>query len=78
MSDHSGRATDPRSPVAHLYPALADEQSRILEDGPDAARQWDALHHVELPDPVHVVMGVDPLRVPGAAPRERGHRPPEQ
>jgi hypothetical protein len=65
MGDDSGRATDPRSLVAHLYPALAGEQGRVLEDGSEAARPWDARHHAELPDPVHVVMGVDPLRVPG-------------
>jgi hypothetical protein len=29
-------------PVAHLYPALADDQGRVLEDGAEAARPWDA------------------------------------
>jgi hypothetical protein len=44
---------------------LGSEPGRVLEDRSEAARSWDVRDHAELPDPVHVVMGVGPLRVSG-------------
>ena len=64
----------PLPAVPHLYLAFVDEQGRIPEDGSEAARRWVGRRFVELPNPVPVVMGVDPLRVPGR-PGGRGHRP---
>jgi hypothetical protein len=50
-----GRLEQRRPPPTqpHLYPVCADEQGRILDD------------RSELPDPVSVVVGVDPLVILG-------------
>jgi hypothetical protein len=73
MGDDSGRSPDPGPSVAHLDPPLADKQDRVLEDGSVAPRSWVARHYAALPNPRHVVTGVDPLRVPG---RRRGQGAP--
>jgi hypothetical protein len=62
--DRLGRLVPP-PPVPHLYLACLDEAGRVLDDGSEAARRWIVRHYAELPAPVHVIAGLDPLRVLG-------------
>jgi hypothetical protein len=54
-----------RRPAAHLSVACVDAAGRVLDDGSEAVRPWVGRHHSELPNPVIVVGGIDPLRVLG-------------
>jgi hypothetical protein len=45
----------------HLYAAFVDEQGRVLDDGSEAVRSGVGRHYSELPGPVSILAGVDPL-----------------
>src|SRR5262249_30595832 len=55
-------------PSQDVYAAFVDGEGRILDDGSEVIRPWIGRHHRELPDPVTVIGGVDPLVVLGRKP----------
>jgi hypothetical protein len=70
MSNVRGRLgrLEKRSPGPvrpHLYAAFVDEEGRGVEDGSEEARSWVGRHCSELPGPVSILAGVDPLVVLG-------------
>ena len=64
-----------RSPASHIYSAFVDLQGLILDDRSEAVRPWVGRHYSELPDPVSIVMGVDPLVVLGLGYKALGDAP---
>jgi hypothetical protein len=54
-----------RRPPLHLYVACTDEQGHVVDHQSEAARPWVGRHYPELPGPVTVLRGVDPLQVLG-------------
>jgi hypothetical protein len=66
------RLEDLYPPGPHLYLACVGQQGRVLDDQTEAARPWVGRHFRELPDPVQVIRGVDPLEVFGLTRGEQG------
>ena len=56
------RCAPPLSPISIV---CVDAEGRVLEQDSEALRPWVGRHHSELPHPVTVLGGVDPLRVLG-------------
>jgi hypothetical protein len=52
-------------PAAHLSIAFVDADGRVLDDRSAAAGRWVGRHYSELPSPVTIIGGVDPLRALG-------------
>jgi hypothetical protein len=50
---------------AHVWAACVDAEGRVLDDRSEAIRPWIGRHFSELPQPVKIVWGVDPLVVLG-------------
>jgi hypothetical protein len=65
--DRLGRLCPPPPAAPHLYLAFVDGAGQVLDDGSEAVRPWVGRHYAELPGPVRVIVGVDPLRILGRA-----------
>lgn len=50
---------------AHLWMVCVDAEGRVVDDRSQAIRPWVGRHCSELPRPVKIVGGVDPLVVLG-------------
>ena len=55
-----------RCPLApELYLAFVNDQRCVLGGQSSAVRPWIGRHHGELPGPVKIILGVDPLQALG-------------
>jgi hypothetical protein len=57
------RLTRSRLSSPHYFLAFVDADGIVLDDGSAASRGWVGRHCSELPAPVKVIRGVDPLRM---------------
>jgi hypothetical protein len=63
-----------RPPSQHLYVVCVDDEGKVLDNGSEQVRPWIGRHYSELPGPISVVRGIDPMAVLGLTREEDSER----